>query len=172
MFKPDMYKKSVFDINYPLLKEKGIKCLIFDLDNTLALLEQRECPEEIKKLITDLKKDFFVLIISNNVKKRIIPYEKALGVDSVSFALKPFTFGLRQVVRKYHFKKCEMAMIGDQIPTDIFSGNRFHILTILVEPLAMKDLKITSFNRFIERRIINHHERRGDFKKGEYYDRK
>lgn len=35
---PDMYKKNIFDINYDKLKKKGIKCLIFDLDNTLALI--------------------------------------------------------------------------------------------------------------------------------------
>ena len=33
---PDIYKKNIFDINYNKLKKKDIKCLIFDLDNTLA----------------------------------------------------------------------------------------------------------------------------------------
>ena len=34
---PDMYKLNIFNINYELLKEKGIKCLLFDLDNTILL---------------------------------------------------------------------------------------------------------------------------------------
>ena len=170
MLIPDMYKKTIFDINYDLLKEKGITCLIFDLDNTLALIDEKECPEKVKVLIKELKKDFKVLIISNNYKSRLKPFEDALGIDSVSFALKPLTKGLRQVIKKYHLKKSEMVMIGDQIPTDILSGKRFKIMTILVEPLAVKDLKITSFNRFIERRLIKKYEKKGLFQKGDYYE--
>ena len=36
LFKPDIYQKSILDINYKTLKEKGIKCIVFDLDNTLV----------------------------------------------------------------------------------------------------------------------------------------
>ena len=36
---PDIYKKSIFDINYKKLKEESIKCLIFDLDNTIAKID-------------------------------------------------------------------------------------------------------------------------------------
>ena len=35
-FVPDIYQKSIYDINYDTLKKRGIKCLIFDLDNTLV----------------------------------------------------------------------------------------------------------------------------------------
>ena len=164
MLIPDMYKKSIFDINYPLLKSKGIKCLIFDLDNTLALID------DVKELVKKLKKDFKVLIISNNTKSRLKPYKEELDIDAVSFAMKPLTKGLRQIVKKYKLEKNEMVMIGDQIPTDILSGKRFNIMTILVEPLAKKDLKITSLNRIIEKRLIKKYEKRGLFKKGEYYE--
>ena len=34
IFKPDIYKKNIFDIDYLKLKKDGIKCLVFDLDNT------------------------------------------------------------------------------------------------------------------------------------------
>ena len=33
-FIPDMYQKSIYHIDYDKLKEDGIKCLLFDLDNT------------------------------------------------------------------------------------------------------------------------------------------
>ena len=32
---PDIYQKSVYDIDYSKLKSRGIKCLLFDLDNTI-----------------------------------------------------------------------------------------------------------------------------------------
>ena len=35
-FYPDIYAKNIYKIDYKKLKERGIKCLIFDLDNTLV----------------------------------------------------------------------------------------------------------------------------------------
>lgn len=170
IFKPTMYKKNVFEINYDKLKKLGIKCLVFDLDNTLGLIDEKKCPDNTKKLITELQKDFLVLIISNNTKKRIAPYLDELGVEGVANSLKPSTLGLRRIIRKYKLKKSEIVMIGDQLVTDILSGNRFKIMTILVDPLGKKDLKITGLNRKIEARIIKKYQKRGVFERGKYYE--
>lgn len=170
IFKPKMYRKDIFDINYNLLKEQGITCLIFDLDNTLGLISHRNCPDETKKLIKRLKKDFLVLISSNNTKSRLKPYLEELGIDGVAWSLKPSIRGLIYVKKKYKLKKKEMCMIGDQIVTDILSGNRFRIKTILVDPLGKKDLKITNLNRKIEELIVRKYEKRGLFERGKYYE--
>lgn len=165
-----MYFKDIHSINYKKLKKEGIKCLVFDLDNTLGLLDDIKCPEKTKKLIEKLKKDFLVLIMSNSRKKRIEPYANDLGVDCVTFALKPLTFGHKRLKKKYNLKKEEMIIIGDQIVTDIISGKRFKIKTILVDPLGVKDLKITGLNRKIEKRILKRYKKKGIFEKGKYYE--
>lgn len=167
---PTMYQKNIFDIPYHKLKKRGIKCLIFDLDNTLALIDEKECPDKVKTLCKKLKKDFQLVIISNNTKKRILPYMRELEIDGVAMALKPWTRGLRKIYKKYGYNKCEMVMIGDQIMTDIVSGNRFQIMTILVDPLGKKDLKITGFNRFLERKVLRRFEQDGILKRGTYYE--
>lgn len=168
-FRPTIYKKNIFEIDYQKLKKEGITCLVFDLDNTLALLEDKICPEDTKNLIKKLQEDFLIFIISNNTKKRIEPYQKDLGVYAVSFAMKPLTLGLNKIRLLHHLKKKEMVMIGDQIVTDVLSGNNFHIKTILVDPLGEKDLKITGLNRKIESKIINRYQKRGVFERGKYY---
>ena len=61
-------------------------------------------------------------------------------------------------------------MIGDQIVTDVLAGNRFKIMTILVDPLGEKDLKITGLNRKIEEKIVKRYEKRGLFERGKYYE--
>lgn len=169
-FKPTMYYKDIFSINYKKLKKEGIKCLVFDLDNTLALIDEKNCPEKTKKLLKDLQEDFLIFIISNNLKRRIEPYKKELGVDAVSLAMKPLTRGLIKIKRRYKLKKKEMVMIGDQIVTDVISGKNFNIKTILVDPLGVKDLKVTSLNRKIESWIINRYRKRGIFERGKYYE--
>ncbi len=60
----------------------------------------------------------------------------------------------------------EVAIIGDQIVTDIFMGNRLHMYTVLIDPMANKDLRITYFNRWLERRILKIIR----LKRGEYYE--
>ena len=63
-----------------------------------------------------------------------------------------------------------MVIIGDQIVTDIFAGNRFRIKTILVDPLGEKDMKITFLNRKIENAIVKKYMRKGIFERGKYYE--
>lgn len=170
LFKPDMYKKNIFDINYNKLKKRGIKCLVFDLDNTLGLITEEKCPKETKKLIKKLKNDFRIFICSNNTHERIVPYMRDLGIDGVSFSMKPLPKGLMRIKRITGLKKEEIVMIGDQLVTDILSGNSYGTMTILVEPLGVRDLKITGLNRKIEKVIIKEYEAKGLFKKGNYYE--
>ncbi len=101
IFKPSMYRKVIFDINYQKLKEKGIRCLVFDLDNTLGLLDHERCPLKTRKLIKGLQKDFLIFIASNNHMKRIKPYMEDLGVGGVAFCMKPSTRGLKKIQKNY-----------------------------------------------------------------------
>ena len=167
---PDIYVHKIEDIPYDKLKEEGIKALVFDLDNTLATLDEKACPERVKKLINKLNKDFTCFIVTNGNGKRAKPYKDKLNIKIISMALKPFTKGLRELEKKYHLKKSEMVIIGDQLMTDILSGKRFGIKTLLVDPLAKKDLKMTYFNRFFENKIIKHYEKKDLFKRWRYYE--
>lgn len=169
-FYPNMYQKNIHDINYKKLKEQGIKCLVFDLDNTIALIDQHIITDDTKKLLIDLKKDFQVVIISNNVTSRVKSYADYLDCDFVSNATKPLSRGYKKISKKYNLKPNEMCMIGDQIVTDIYGGNRFGMFTVLIDPLGKKDLKITSLNRIIEEKILKNYENKGIMKKGVYYE--
>lgn len=170
IFKPDIYKKNIFEIDYKKLKQKGIKCLVFDLDNTLGLIDEKMCPKEVVKMIKKLKKEFTIFISSNNTYDRIKPYIEELEIEGVSFSMKPLPRGLMKVRKKTNFSKNEIVMIGDQIVTDIFSGKLYGVMTILVDPLGVKDLKITGLNRKVENIIIKRYEGKGLFKKGNYYE--
>ena len=169
-FKPSKYYKDIYSIDYNKLKEEGIKCLVFDLDNTLGLITNLKCPDETRELLRKLQDDFCIFISSNNTKSRITPYMRDLGVGGVSWSMKPSTRGLRKIKKNYKFKKNEMVMIGDQIVTDIVAGKRFRIKTILVDPLGKADLKITGLNRMIEKFILKRYQKRGVFERGKYYE--
>ena len=168
---PKMYKKNIFEIPYQKLKKNNIKCLIFDLDNTLGLIDEEYPSKEVIDLITKLQKDFSVFILSNNGKgTRVEKYREKLNCKAIYKAKKPFVAGLKRISKEYNFSKEEMAIIGDQLVTDIYSGTRFNIFTILVDPLGKKDLWITKFNRMMENRKFKKYKKRNVFERGKYYE--
>lgn len=51
-------------------------------------------------------------------------------------------------------KNENIAVIGDQLLTDVYGANRCNMYSILVEPMKAKDIFVTRFNRIIERKIL------------------
>ena len=165
-FKPRSYYKSIFDVNYNLLKKHNIKVIIFDLDNTIITIDEDYPSDKVKELFKKISKDFKVFIASNNKKERVGRIGKYMDVHAFYSVVKPTKKIKKLLLKKYDVKMNEIAIIGDQVITDIFMGNRLHMYTILVDPLGEKDLKITYFNRWLEGKII----KRIKLKRGEYYE--
>lgn len=171
IYVPDVYQESIFKINYELLNNKGIKCLLFDLDNTLVSYNIKQGNEEIKNLFDELKKKFTILIFSNSPKKRVTPFGEYFNVDFVSCACKPSPKGFLTVMKKYKLTENEIAIIGDQLVTDIKGGNNVGITTVLVNPVSNYDPIYTKPGRFRER-IIKKSLRKKNLFKGRFYDEK
>ena len=167
---PNMYYKNIYEINYKLLKEKGIKCILFDLDNTLVEPHTKHSNEKLQKLFIELKKDFKVIIFSNSFITRLFPFKKELEVDINHTSLKPLKHSFNKVLKKYKFNKEEVVIIGDQIFTDIIGGNNVGINTILVDSITVKDFFITKYNRKREEKLLKELEEKKLFKRGKYYE--
>ncbi len=171
LFFPKMYQKDIHHINYDKLYDRGIRTLLFDLDNTIGLLEQKEADEKTKKLFKKLSKKFHLAIISNHAsRKRVEKF--AMGLNCISFhlAMKPGVHALKKAQTSFGSAPQEVCMIGDQLVTDILAANRLGYDSCLVDPLATKDLKITTLNRMIEKRILKKYEKKNIMKIGEYYE--
>ena len=71
---------------------------------------------------------------------------------------------------KYNVKYNEIAILGDQLLTDIIGGNKLGIKTILVDPISKEDGIFTILNRRKEKKILSELQDKNLFKKGRYYD--
>lgn len=170
-FYPDIYQKSIYTINYQKLKENGIKCLLFDLDNTCVPYVDKTPTKKLIKLFEELEEqDFKVIIFSNSPKSRLEKFKKILSVDCCYSAGKPRKTKFLKVLKIYNYDITEVAIIGDQLVTDVLGGNRVGITTILVNPMSEIDMPLTKIYRFIEKRKINKMTKQGIFKVGRYYD--
>lgn len=164
---PKIYKKDVYDINYESLKEKGIKYIFFDMDNTLIDNTTTIPSKKLLNLINKLNKmDFKLIIISNTLPSRLHKFISHIKVlDSIYFAAKPLKKNYLKLIDKHNIKLAEIACIGDQIFTDIKGANKLNLLSILVDPISKKEHIITKFNRLKERKIYKYY-----LKRGEYYE--
>ena len=161
---PDMYKKSIFEIDYKKLKDKyNIKVLLFDFDNTIIEHKNYNLNKDTIELFKNLKKDFIIYIVSNSLNSsKLSKLCKELDLPYIGASFKPLSFGYNRLKFK-SIKNSEICTIGDQILTDVFGSKRKGYFSILIDPLNQKNEVIFSkMNRLIENRIFK--------KRGKYYD--
>lgn len=152
---PDIFVESIFKIPYDDLKSKGIKALVFDIDNTIVPFDIAEPDNKIIDLFEELKKDGFILcILSNNNKRRVELFNKKIGARAVYRAGKPGVKKLSQVLKGFNVESKEAVLIGDQIFTDVWCGNKAGLTTILTKPVSDRDQFVTKVKRGIERQIL------------------
>ncbi|MBQ1512548.1 MAG: YqeG family HAD IIIA-type phosphatase [Erysipelotrichaceae bacterium] len=157
VFKPDLYLKrfALLDVNE--LVKRNIRLLLVDFDNTIVPLGSPYIGAKEASKIWELKEQGIeVIILSNNKRSRVEPFARKLGVEFISFALKPF---FHQYLRILTQKKCpveQAAALGDQLFTDIIGANALGIYTIYCEPIGTKDRITTRVLRRIEEPFLKH----------------
>ncbi|MBQ7667763.1 MAG: YqeG family HAD IIIA-type phosphatase [Clostridia bacterium] len=159
-FFPDMYVKKVEDINFDNLKNKGIKGMILDIDNTLIDYYKNIRESTIEWIDTAKKNDIKVYLVSNNSKERVNEIANKLSLKYVFHAAKPLKKGLVQAMNEMDINNTEVAVVGDQIFTDVYGGNRLNMLTILVEQISIKDIFVTKLKRPLEKYVLNRYNER------------
>ena len=153
---PKAYFNNVREIKIDFLQKNKIKALILDVDNTLIDYD-KNLPKETIKWANDLAgQGVRLYILSNsNKKQKVKKVAEELGVEYEYFAKKPLKFGFKKVQEKLKEKPEHIGVVGDQIFTDVIGGNRCNMFTILVDPIAEKDIWITKIKRPIENAIKN-----------------
>lgn len=170
IYVPDIYQKNINEINYDILSSRGIKCLIFDLDNTLALIKEKFPNDDVKKFIKDLKKKGFkIYLASNSINKRVKPFHEELKIDYVSSAKKPKTDKVNILIKKSKLGLDQIAIIGDSMLDDVVCGNTIGITTILIDQLSKKEFPFARIKRIKEKRIQKKLRDKDLFTKGRYY---
>lgn len=152
---PDYIYKNVESIPHELIKENNIKLILFDMDNTLVNYKY-VYTDELKKWIMSIKNEGVMLYIFSNsqVGSAVKRIASELGMKYKYRVSKPRISGYKKIIEETKIPKENIIMIGDQIFTDIWGGNRFGIKTILVSPIAKKEGMITKVKRPFEKLFL------------------
>jgi len=152
---PNLYLKKVEDITIERLIKNKIKLLILDVDNTL-IDYYKNLTEEVVNWAKQMKGQGIKLYILSNTnnERKVNEVAEVLGVKYKHLATKPLKRGFRYVQKQMNIKPENIAVVGDQIFTDILGGNRCNMFTILVDPIdEKKEYWYTAWKRPIEDKI-------------------
>src|SRR5699024_7488015 len=120
LFFPNEYVKDIHQIDPLVLKEKGIKGIITDLDNTLVAWDVKEATEEVKDWLLKMKAhDIKVTILSNNNEERVKFFCEPLATPYCYRAKKQLKKAFQRATKGRGLSKKEVAVVGDQFLTDV-----------------------------------------------------
>ena len=139
-----------------------------DFDNTIIEKGNYEVTNETIELMEKIKDDFIIYVVSNSLNdKKLKLVCKTLSIPYIGNSRKPLSHGYKRLAFK-SIKNSEIAMIGDQLITDVWGANRMGYYSILVDPMVEKELIFTKFNRGLEKIIYKKNKK--DIQRGKYYD--
>lgn len=169
LFTPDYYIHSFATLRPEYLKERGIRLLICDIDNTLVPHDVAVPDEKAVKFIHGMQEaGIRVVFISNNVEERVATFAKDFQADCYPFAMKPLPKTYWRMLKEQGVEKKEVAAIGDQLMTDILGANLVGLHTVLTAPIVTRDLSFTKFNRVFENMVFKLLRKTGRLRKGEF----
>ena len=138
-FYPGEYLDSAYEIPYEEFYKKGVRGIIFDIDNTLVP-HGAPADERAIALFERLHRaGFHTCLLSNNKKPRVAAFASQVNSEYLYKAGKPARAGYRKAMVKMGTTERSTLFVGDQLFTDVYGANRAGIDTILVKPIHPKE---------------------------------
>ncbi len=155
ILRPDFQYETLHRIPVEDLMAIRIRGLLLDLDNTIAPWDDKSLTSEVIDWFEAIKTaGIKACIVSNNTKPdRVSAVADILGVLYVYNAAKPRKKAFKMGLHTLDLKESEVVVIGDQLFTDVYGGNRLGLKTILVSPIDSREFKGTKVLRFMERLV-------------------
>ena len=135
-FLPKLMTDALTDITPELLKQRGIRLLMLDFDNTIVPYTTSVPTEKMEKWLREMAAgEIPVCVVSNSKKDRVKIFCDKYGIPCITHAAKPFTKGINECLAKYGVPASQAALVGDQIYTDTLGANAAGVLPILVKAI-------------------------------------
>ncbi len=158
---PDYLVKNVSLLDEKFYKGNGISAAVFDIDNTLVAHTELTPPDNVLEYFAFLDSiGIKYAIVSNNSMERVEAFCRELGVPYYYKALKPRKRFLKKALSDLGAAPKNAALIGDQLFTDIWGGNRMGMLSVLVTAVGEDETGFVSFKRKFEKSILKRNRHR------------
>jgi HAD superfamily phosphatase (TIGR01668 family) len=149
--RPAHIYESIYDIDFGLLWDSGIRHVFFDVDNTLISYSESEVSIQGINVFNSIQSIGFetVMLVSNNSNvARIQSVASQLNIPAVTFACKPFFFTMRRILNSLNIAPGHAVFIGDQLFTDILMANSMNMVSIFVDPMDTSNLSFLKMYQY------------------------
>ena len=133
--------EKITQITPEFLRQRGVKLLMLDFDNTLLPYTSSVPSAELLRWLDAMKRGGVKLcVVSNSHKDKAARFCAAHNIGCVRHANKPGKGGIRRCLARYGLKSSQAALAGDQIYTDVLGANRAGVKSILVRPIRLSNI--------------------------------
>lgn len=149
LFYPKKQMDSAYDIPYKTLYDRGIRGVIFDVDNTLVPHGAPADDRALQLFAGFHRMGMKTCLLSNNKEPRVVSFAGQVGSDYIFKAGKPGVKGYERAMEKMGTDRETTVFVGDQLFTDVYGANRAGIYSYLVKPIHPKEeIQIVIKRRF------------------------
>ena len=149
---PSLVVPALQEIDLHRLWDKGKRGIILDLDNTIVHWERNDLTGPAQAFIENaLRLGYKICLISNASRSRTRKIAEHYGIPFVAPAFKPLKRPFLLAMKHLELNRDQVVMVGDQLFTDVWGGNRANFFTILVPPLDRREFIWTRFMRIAEK---------------------
>lgn len=154
-FFPDEYLDSTYEIDFEAFYEKGMRGVIFDIDNTLV---PHGAPADKRALLLfeRLREiGYQTMLLSNNKEPRVQSFAEEVQTAYLCKAGKPKRAGYLQAMERMGTTRESTLFVGDQLFTDVWGARRSGIYSVLVKPIHPKEEIQIVLKRYLERVVLH-----------------
>jgi len=158
-FYPKEYLDSAYEIDFQKEYERGVRGVIFDVDNTLVP-HGAPADERSLALFCQLRKlGIGTLLLSNNKEPRVKSFSEAVGSTYIYKAGKPSAANYKKAMERLGTDEASTLFVGDQLFTDVWGANRAGIRSYLVKPIHPKEEIQIVLKRYLEKIVLFFYKR-------------
>jgi len=151
---PDAVVDTVDQISAAWLTRWGVRGLVLDLDNTLVPWNTADVSVSVGVWVENLAAAGIAsCVLTNNYTRRATEVADLLKIPIIKAAFKPSPAAFRGALRVMSLPAAQVAVVGDQLFTDVLGGKLAGMRAILVEPLSAREFFTTKFVRWLERPV-------------------
>jgi uncharacterized protein len=157
---PKSQLETAFEITPKWLEDRNLKGLVLDIDNTLAPTHLPGNETQIRAWLEPFRQaNIPIRIVSNGHSKRILEFCELfnlefVGILGLRMAGKPIPSAFSRACQELGLSANQVAMVGDQIFTDVLGANMAGMYTVLVKPLTEKSMPHTKLIRNLEKLVL------------------
>ena len=159
-FYPKEWVESAYGIDWEKWYEKGMRGVIFDIDNTLVP-HGAPANRQAKALFARLRQlGFHTFLLSNNKKPRVAFFAGQVHSPYIYKAGMPRQISYQKAMEGMGTVPATTLFVGDQLFTDVYGANRAGIYGILVKPINPREEIQIVLKRYLEAVVLHFYKKR------------